>query len=114
MTDRSPKLLVDAIGAIDAAHEFLGQATLSQYADDLKLRSAVERQLEILGEACSRLAKLDASWLTRIPDIHFAIGLRNRIIHGYDSVDDEMLFETIKRDLPMFRVALAEELDKAI
>jgi uncharacterized protein with HEPN domain len=87
---------------------------LSQYASDLKLRSAVERQLEILGEACSRLAKLDATWLARTPDIHFAIGLGNRTIHGYDSVDDEMLFETIKRDLPMFRDTLATELDKDI
>jgi uncharacterized protein with HEPN domain len=43
-----------------------------------------------------------------------AIGLRNRIIHGHDSVDDEMLFETIKRDLPMFRDTLATELDKAV
>jgi uncharacterized protein with HEPN domain len=78
------------------------------------LRSAVERQLEILVEACSRLSKLDASWLTRIPDINLAIGLRNRIIHGYDAVDDEVLFETVKKDLPSFRSALALELGKAI
>jgi uncharacterized protein with HEPN domain len=57
---------------------------------------------------------LDASWLDRIPDIQFAIGLRNRIIHGYDSVDDEILFETISRDLPMFREAIAKELAKII
>jgi uncharacterized protein with HEPN domain len=66
------------------------------------LRSAVERPLAILCEACSRLFKLNVSWLARIPDINLAIGLRNRIIHGFDAVDDEVLFETIKKDLPSF------------
>ena len=68
------------------------------------MRSAVERQLEILGEACSRLEKLDALMVQTIPDIRLAIGLRNRIIHGYDAVDDAVVHETIQQDLQSLKV----------
>ncbi len=87
MTDKAPKLLVDAIDAIGTAQEFLGGIALAQYLADKMRRSAVERQLEILGEACSRLAKLQPGWLDSVTDLKLAIGLRNRIIHGYDAVD---------------------------
>lgn len=52
MTDKTPKLLVDALGAISSAQEFLANTSLAQYVVDKMRRSAVERQLEILGEAC--------------------------------------------------------------
>jgi uncharacterized protein with HEPN domain len=107
MNDRAPKLLFDAISAIDSATEFLGDVSLDTYFADAMRRSAVERQLEILGEACSRLEKLDAGWSSTIPDIRLAIGLRNRIIHGYDAGDDAMVFETVGKDLPSLRAALA-------
>jgi len=55
MIDKTPKLLVDALGAIDLAREFVANISLEQYGSDKMRRSAVERQLEILGEACSRL-----------------------------------------------------------
>jgi uncharacterized protein YutE (UPF0331/DUF86 family) len=41
-----------------------------------------------------------------VPDIRLAIGLRNRIIHGYDAVDDELVYETVQKDLPGLRAAL--------
>ena len=70
------------------------------------MRSVVEKQLEILGEACSRLDKLDALMVQTIPDIRLAIGLRNRIIHGYDAVDDAVVHETIQQDLQSLKVAM--------
>jgi uncharacterized protein with HEPN domain len=51
MTDKTPKLLVDALGAIDLACEFVAGVSLDAYVGDKMRRSAVERQLEILGEA---------------------------------------------------------------
>jgi len=57
MTDKSPKLLVDALGAIESAKDFVAGCTFADYSEDKMRRSAVERQLEILGEACSRLAR---------------------------------------------------------
>lgn len=104
---REVKLLADALSAIDAAQEFIGHAELPAYLTNRMLRSAVERQLEILGEACSQLDKLDAAWRERLPDLKLAIGLRNRIIHVYDGIDHDMVFETVKMDLPSLRASLA-------
>ena len=100
MTDRRPKLLFDAIAASDAAQSFVSGKTLPAYEADLMLRSAVERQLEALGEACVRLAKEEASLFERIAATRLAIGLRTRIIHGYDAVDNETVFRTVIDDLP--------------
>ena len=99
MTSKLPKLLVDALGAIEAATEFTAGVTWPAYAADKMRRSAVERQLEILGEACARLSKLEPSLMNSITNLKLAIDLRNRIIHGYDSVDDEIVYLTVKQDL---------------
>ena len=71
-------------------------------------RSAVERQLEILGEACSRLAKLEPTLIESVPNLKLAIALRNRIIHGYDSADDEIVYFTVKDDLKDLQVAMSQ------
>jgi uncharacterized protein with HEPN domain len=85
-------------------------ASLEQYMANAMMRSAVERQLEILGEACSRLDKLDDQMTQAIPDIRLAIGLRNRIIHGYDAVDDAAVHETVQEDLQNLKNALVSAL----
>lgn len=107
MTDKTPKLLVDALGAIESAREFVAGASFAQYTQDKMRRSAVERQLEILGEACGRLARLDPSLLDSITDLKLAIDLRNRIIHGYDAVDDEIVYLTVTQDMAALQQALA-------
>ena len=108
MTDKTPKLLVDALEAIDSAREFVANITLAAYADDKMRRSAVERQLEILGEACSRLAKLEPTLADEVVNLKLAIDLRNRIIHGYDSVDDEIVYFTVQDDLDELRADLSK------
>ena len=99
MADRRPKLLFDALAAITAARSFVANLSVEAYAANLLVRSAVERQLEILGEACARLATTDPALFERIPKARLAIGLRNRIIHGYDAIDDETVFQTVLKDL---------------
>jgi len=108
MTDKTPKLLVDALGAIDLACEFIAGISLIEYSADKMRRSAVERQLEILGEACSRLAKLEPALVESVINLKLAIDLRNRIIHGYDSVDDEIVYCTVTDDLTELRADLAQ------
>ncbi len=71
-------------------------------------RSAVERQLEILGEACSRLAKLEPTLVGIITNLKLAIDLRNRIINGYDAVDDEIVFLTVTDDLDVLKLELEQ------
>ena len=106
MRERRPKLLVDALAAIDAASIFAQGQSLESYEANLMLRSAVERQLEILGEACARLVHEDSEMLELVPAARLVIGLRNRIIHDYDAVDDETVFRTVSDDLPAMRLQL--------
>lgn len=110
--DRRPKLLADALSAIDAIQAFCAGRDLGTYLADLLLRSAVERQFEVPGEACTRLAREDATLLTRAPKARLAIGMRNRIIHGYDAVDDETVWDTVVNDLAPLRVGLQSWLDE--
>ena len=106
MTDRTPKLLFDALCAIGSAQDFVDGCTLENYTADKMRRSAVERQLEILGEACSRLVKLEPALVGSVTNLKLAIDLRNRIIHGYDAVDDEIVYRTVTDDLAALKVEL--------
>lgn len=55
-----------------------------------------------------RLAREDAALLERAPPARLAIGLRNRIIHGYDAVDDETVYRTLLEDVNALRAPLRE------
>ncbi len=80
--------LLDMVGAMRAIGEFVQDRTYESYQTDLFFRSAVERQLEILGEAANRLnpkfqaAHSEVDWSN-------VVGLRNVIIHQYDEIDYE-------------------------
>ena len=108
MSERRPKLLFDAVAAIAAAQSFVNGLGLAAYEGNLMLRSATERQLEILGEACVHLAREDETLFARVPAARMAVGLRNRIIHGYDAVDNETVYRTVIDDLPALKAGLAE------
>ena len=107
MTDRTPKLLVDALGAIESAQELVAGCSLADYTANKMRRSAVERQLEIPGEACARMARLEPLLLASVVNLKLAIDLRNRIIHGYDAVDDEIVYLTVTCDLDALKTGLS-------
>jgi uncharacterized protein with HEPN domain len=74
--------------------------TQDSYAgDDLRM-SAVERQLEIVGEALNKLRKADPEAADRIPDLSRIIGLRNILVHGYAVVDDTVVWAAATGRLP--------------
>lgn len=77
-----------------AAIRYLGGCTLAQYLADEKTRSAVERALEIVGEATRKLREHAPDITERIPHAHEIIGFRNVLAHGYAQVDDERSIES--------------------
>ncbi len=104
------KLLYDARSACLAIEAFTAGADFGRYASDALLRSAVERQFEIIGEALGRALRLDPALEHRIPEIHRIVGLRNRLIHGYDSVDDQLVWDLVRTKLPALTALLGESL----
>jgi len=110
MTSRLPKHLYDAVSAARRAREFLGALDAEGYRTNVLVRSAVERQLEILGEACKRALDEAPELRERIPELVLAIGLRNRLIHGYDRIVNATVVETVRGDLPRLQSLLEAEL----
>jgi uncharacterized protein with HEPN domain len=111
MTERLQKHLLDALEAAQDVLEFVGDADAAQYASNRMLRAAVERQLMVVGEASRRALDTEPGLRERVPDLVFAVGLRNRLVHGYDTVDDEIVHDTIRSDLPGLIAALRALLD---
>lgn len=111
MTERTSKHLLDALEAARAALEFIGDTDAAAYAANRLLRSAVERQLTVLGESARRALDADPALRQELPDLAFAVSLRNRLVHGYDSVDDEIVHDTVRSDLPAMIEALQAAFD---
>lgn len=96
----SAAYLWDADQAATAVDTFVAGKTQSEFVDDLLLRSAVERQIEILGEASGRLRARDPDTAARVPDIGRIIGMRNVIAHEYGDIDYEILWVAVKHRIP--------------
>lgn len=91
--------LLDIQQAIEEIFLFLGeQRNFITYQKDLKTKKAVERNLEIIGEAVNRILKADSS--IQIKNAKNIIGTRNRIIHSYDNISDEVIWTIVSRELP--------------
>ena len=99
MTNEAKKRLLDVVNACEAIAEFTAGKDFAAYESDRLLRSGVERQFEIIGEGLSKAGRLDPSLAAQIPDFLRIIGLRNRLIHGYDNVDDEILWDVVQSKL---------------
>lgn len=105
------KRLQDALVACEAVARFTAGFTLEGFSGNALVRSAVERQFEIIGEALGKAAREDESLARSIPDIPRIVGLRNRLIHGYDNVDDQLVWDVVQNKLPALAEALRRQLN---
>lgn len=95
------KLLLDIVISCEEILEFHEGIDFDQYQEDRKLQLATERQFEIIGEALTRLDRIDSSSLkANIPDYKSIIGFRNVIAHGYDVVDHAVLWDFAINKVP--------------
>lgn len=107
MTDKARKYLVDILKAIELIELFSSDVSgFEAYKADLKTKSAVERQLAIMGEAVSQFKKKETSY--KITHALQIIGLRNRLIHAYDSTEDTVVWAILKNHLPNLKIEILE------
>ncbi|HMC28572.1 MAG TPA: HepT-like ribonuclease domain-containing protein [Verrucomicrobiae bacterium] len=106
------KLLTDVLTCCDAIRQYTTGKTFSDYQRERLLRSSTEREFSIIGEALSRLSSQAPEVAARISSLPQIIAFRNRIIHGYDAVDEVIVWQTVLDDLPLLttevKAALAE------
>jgi uncharacterized protein with HEPN domain len=113
MDPKSPKLLDDISHACAFVGEVTASITLTDYAGNRLLRNAIERNFEIIGEALLRLGRTDPATAARISDFRAIIGLRNRLVHGYDSINDARVWEIVQDFLPGLRQEVDQLLQEA-
>ncbi|MCL1800082.1 MAG: DUF86 domain-containing protein [Promicromonosporaceae bacterium] len=92
--------LWDAERAATFAISFLDGVDFSMYESSIEKRSAVERQLEIVGEAFSSIRKSDPAALSQVSEVSKIIGMRNILIHEYMSVSNRIVWEAVTEKLP--------------
>jgi uncharacterized protein with HEPN domain len=99
MSNEVKTWLKDIEQAILEINSFVPEVkNFKDFQKDLKTRRAVERNIEIIGEAMTRITKVDPN--VKVSHTRKIIDTRNRIIHGYDSVSEEILWGIIIRNLP--------------
>jgi uncharacterized protein with HEPN domain len=102
--------LLDISNSIDSIYEFLGEdRNFIRYESNKLLRRAVERELEIVGEAINRILKIEPE--INISDSRRIVNLRNWIIHSYDNVDNVIVWGIIDKDLPLLKKQVSDLLE---
>ncbi len=94
------KCLEDLFQAGCNIQEIAKDRTLADYEADVFFRAAVERFFEIIGEAITRLGKIDPALAGRIPDHRKIVSFRNVLSHGYDSIKAGEVWQIVEHDLP--------------
>lgn len=110
MNPRARKYVWDALNALNEIREFVSGKTLVEYLHDPLLRSAVERQIIIIGEALTRLFREAPEATSRIKDIRKIIGLRNVLAHEYDKVENLTIWRIVNEELDEFAASLEKML----
>ncbi len=99
-TREEKKLLVDIIESINSIDEHLeGKRIIEDYLLNKTKRRAVEREIEIIGEAMSKLLKINPK--ISISYSRLVVDLRNKVIHAYDTVDDILIWKIVNKDIPL-------------
>ena len=91
--------LEDILDTMEKAEAMVSEVNLETFKEDYQINFAVVRALEIIGEATKRLPDSFREHYSEIPWKDMA-GMRDRIIHGYDTVNLEIVWATVKNRIP--------------
>jgi len=111
MTIDELKLLSDIKNAIESIDEHLEcRRDFKEYLTSKTKRRAVERELEIIGEAMNNLLKLNPE--IKLSYARIIVNLRNQIIHAYDNVNNTIIWKIVMKDLPVLLKEVNELITK--
>lgn len=95
--------LADVVDACDAIAEVLAGVDLATYSGRRPIRSAVEREFTVIGEAVAALGRSDSALAAAISHARLIVGFRNRLVHEYPQIDDEAVYSIAQHDAPVLR-----------
>ena len=101
MNDETRKNLIDILQAAEDIQDFVRGMDFKAYQNKLVTKRAVERDFEIIGEALNRIKYAGDKLLEKISEHHRIIGFRNILIHGYDIVDEAIVWQAVTKHLPI-------------
>ena len=105
MDERVMKYLIDIDNSIAEIEGYFQNISkeFNSYRQNTMLKRAVESNLEIIGEAVNKVLKRDEAYINKITEAKSIIGLRNLVIHAYDSVSDENIWAVLINHLPKLK-----------
>jgi len=108
MDERILKWLYDIKFSIEEIESFFKnkEKNFFEYKENVMLKRAIERDLEIIGEAVNRILKQDISYIKRISEAKSIIGLRNQVIHSYDNISDENIWSILINHIPKLKTEI--------
>lgn len=110
MSDELKKYLADILKAVAEIDTFVGEKkNYKRFQRSAMLRAAIERKIEIIGEAMGQALKLDAN--LPITNARKIVDTRNKFIHGYDEIDKVMIWEIVVKHLPILKTEVQTLLD---
>ncbi|HSV59865.1 MAG TPA: DUF86 domain-containing protein [Variovorax sp.] len=114
MSRSDPRRVADylqhILDAIENIQNYTAGATLESYRSDRKTQDAVVRNLEVIGEASNNVVKHHPEFAATHAEVpwRFAYEMRNALSHGYFSVDQTIVWQTIQNDLPSLQAKVAD------
>lgn len=108
MNPEIEKFLYDIWDASVEIDLFLKNISFRKFMNNKLLQAAIERKFEIIGEALNRIKRIDSEFIENFKEHHRIIGFRNIIAHGYDVIDQEMVWAAVKKHLPLLKQEVSE------
>jgi uncharacterized protein with HEPN domain len=107
MENKIRKYLLDIEDAIKRIENYFQNCDeFSQYELNSMLQDATERNLEIIGEAMNKILVIQAD--IKVSDSRKIVNTRNKLIHGYDSIDNAEIYVIVKRYLPILKIEIVD------
>ena len=101
MNDETRKNFVDILQAAEEIQDFVRGMDFKSYQSSSIAQRAVERDFEIIGEALNRIKNTDDELLEKVSEHYRIIGFRNILIHGYDIIDESIVWKAVTIHLPI-------------